>query len=127
MSEKNLENQEANVSAQSAEARTVLTLVSDIAKYMGELCGAARSDWSSVGYDEIGMNGTPIKEWRQAYFEGCKDMAEGITARLPEEYHEAMRKIARDEFAKAFEIAQAAPKEEKPHPEGELALPKDLN
>lgn len=79
-----------------------------IARYMGELCGAARHDWSVAGYDEVGMDGVPIKGWRAAYFKGCKDMAEGITSRLPAEYHETMKEIAKAAFTKTFDEAQAA-------------------
>lgn len=77
-----------------------------IAEFMGELCGAARHDFVSADPADVGLYGIPVRGWREAYFEGCKDMAEGITAQLPEEYHETVREIARKAFSKAFEAAK---------------------
>lgn len=73
-----------------------------IAEFMGSLCGAARHDWVDASPEDVGMHGVPIKGWRHAYFEGCKDMAEGIAARLPEEYREKVKEIAQASFHKAF-------------------------
>jgi hypothetical protein len=79
-----------------------------IAEYMGELCGAARHDWTIADPSDVGLNGVPIKGWRAAYFEGCKDMAEGIASRLPEELRETVKEVVQAAFHKSFTEAAAA-------------------
>ena len=74
--------------------------LSAIAKYMGELCGAAKQDWLTANPADVGLNGICIVHWREAYFEGCKDMASGIYNRLPEPL--------RADFSKTFKTTMDA-------------------
>ena len=81
-----------------------------IAEFMGHLCGAARHDWASADPGDVGMHGVPIKQWRDAYFTGCKDMAEGIASKLPEEYRETVKQIAQAAFSKSYAECEATAK-----------------
>ncbi len=76
-----------------------------VAEAMGELCGAARGDWVTASPADVGMHGLPVKAWREAYFEGCKDMAEKIAAQVPEEWQARVQELSRAAFTKAFEAA----------------------
>ena len=59
-----------------------------IAEYVGELTAAAKHDWKTANPSDVGMNGVPIVGWRDAYHEGCRDMANGVFTRVPEEIRE---------------------------------------
>lgn len=76
-----------------------------IAEYMGELCGAAKHDLNTANPSDVGLNGVPVMGWRQAYFEGCKDMAQGIFSRIPEEHREAVKAATQAAFTRAFDEA----------------------
>lgn len=56
----------------------------DVLSYIGELCGSAWKDMSDADPADVGLYGVPIKQWRGAYYEGCKDMADGIVTRIPD-------------------------------------------
>ncbi len=79
-----------------------------LADKVGGLCGAARADWSAANYEDVGMNGMPIKGWRAAYDEGCRDMAGAVLSALPEACHEAFRTASRAAFDKSLAEAKAA-------------------
>ena len=87
-------------------------LIPKIAERLGNLCGAARYDWVSANPADVGLHGVPIKQWREAYFEGCKDMAQNVTAALPEGEQERVKEIARAAFDKAFKEAETGSKTE---------------
>lgn len=78
-----------------------------LASKVGELCGAARHDWSVASYADVGMNGMPIKGWRAAYDEGCRDMAGAVLSALPEEHRQAFMDASRAAFDKGLEDAKA--------------------
>ena len=84
-----------------------------LADFMGKLCGTARYDWVSADSGDVGLHGVPIKQWRDAYFEGCKDMAEGIASLVPVECRETMKQIAQASFTKAFDEAKIASEKER--------------
>lgn len=79
-----------------------------LAMKIGELCGAARHDWSTANYEDVGLNGMPIKGWREAYFEGCTDMANMVLAAMPVEDQDAFKAAAKAAFSKSFDAAKAA-------------------
>ena len=66
-----------------------------LADFMGKLCGTARYDWVSADPGDVGLHGVPIKQWRDAYFEGCRDMAEGIASLVPVECRETLKQMRR--------------------------------
>lgn len=55
-----------------------------LAEGIGELYAAARHDYAMASWDDIGLHGVPIKHWREAYVEGCKDMAGKVASALDE-------------------------------------------
>lgn len=58
--------------------------VGDVAQYIGNLYGAAWHDAETANPSDVTFDGTAVSAWRRAYLEGCKDMANGVAARLPE-------------------------------------------
>lgn len=85
-----------------------------IAEYVGELCGAAKHDSNTADPTEVGLNGVPVFGWRQAYFEGCQDMANGIFSRVPTEHQEAFKATALAAFERSFQEAKKAHEEQEP-------------
>lgn len=75
-----------------------------VAAYIGELYAAALHDLETANPSDVGLNGVPIRAWREAYLEGCKDMAEGIVTRIPEQHREAIKTIVHSSAEK--EIAR---------------------
>ncbi len=53
-----------------------------VAAGIGELYAAAMHDYQIASWNDVGLHGVPIKVWREAYAEGCKDMATAVGARL---------------------------------------------
>lgn len=74
----------------------------EIAHYIGELCAAAHHDHVNADRSDVGLNGVHIASWRQAYFEGCKDMADGILSRVPEAQREELKEFIRSVFSEEF-------------------------
>lgn len=82
-----------------------MKLSEEILSYVGTLVGAAKKDLDAANPADVGLHGIPIKQWRAAYYEGCKDMADGIVTRIPEgERDEA---IAAIKAAYAEELGRA--------------------
>lgn len=54
-----------------------------ISKAMGELYGAAAKDVEAADPADVGLNGMPVRGWREAYLEGCKDMADRVGSQFP--------------------------------------------
>lgn len=79
-----------------------------LASVMGELCGAARYDLTATDPADVGLNGVPVVGWRDAYFTGCKDMADTVLSALPAEHQEAFTEAARAAFTKGFDDAAKA-------------------
>lgn len=73
-----------------------------VAEKMGTLAGAARADWANADPADVGVHGVPVKQWRDAYFVGCKDMAEAVAAALPEAERERVKEIVQTAFTLAF-------------------------
>ena len=80
-------------------------VLAKLAEQIGGLCGAARYDWLSADPSEVGLDGVPVKGWRDGYFEGCKDMADKALSCVPEVHHEKFREIAKTAFSKAYDDA----------------------
>lgn len=55
-----------------------------------QLIAAARRDWEDADPEAITLNGVPQTGWRQAYVEGCQDMATKILTQLNVTQGEAM-------------------------------------
>ncbi len=70
----------------------------NIALYIGNLCAAAKYDLEHANSSDVVLNGMSIVGWRQAYLEGCKDMAEGILERI----HGSLRQAAKKSVIDAF-------------------------
>lgn len=85
----------------------------EIAAYMGLLVGAALHDRDIAEPADIGLYGMPIKQWRDAYLEGCKDMATGVTARVPEAIREDFKAAVLAAVTAEHERLRAAPAESK--------------
>lgn len=77
-----------------------------IAEFLGELCGAAKHDLDTADPAAVGMDGTPVRGWRAAYYEGCTDMASGALSRVPEEHQEAAKAIMQDFYKRSYEEAK---------------------
>ena len=72
--------------------------IDDLAKYMGELCGAAKHAYDTADPSDVGLHGIPIKLWRDAYYEGCTDMVHGLINRLPKEIQQEIGAIVTAAF-----------------------------
>lgn len=88
-------------------------LEDDVLAGIGELVAAAKNDWDNADPGDIGLNGVVIKQWREGYFEGVKDMAHHIVNRLPKaQQEEAGAKITaafKAEGEKLKELNEAQP------------------
>ena len=84
-----------------------------IAEYMGELYGAAKHDLTASNPADVGLNGVSVIGWREAYLEGCKDMAEGVVTRIPEDIREAVKAIVRASFVATLAKESATPETER--------------
>lgn len=81
-----------------------------IAAYTGELTAAATHDLQAADPSDVGMNGVSIVEWRKAYLEGCRDMANGVYSRVDEKMKAGFEKVAREAFS-STSAALSAPRE----------------
>lgn len=75
----------------------------EIGHYIGELCAAAHHDYVTADQSDVGLNGMHIASWRQAYWEGCKDMADGILTRVPEAHRDELKEFIRAVFSEEFD------------------------
>lgn len=71
-----------------------------IITYLSELCAVADHDRDEADPSWVGANGVPIRIWRGAYLEGCKDAASGVAARLPEGMRDEAKKLFWDTYRK---------------------------
>lgn len=86
-----------------------MSIPDEVLAVIGEQVSAARHDWETCDPGDVGLHGVNIKQWREGYYEGVKDLAQIIVGRLPKDHQDyAGRKIraAFDaDFAKLKELA----------------------
>jgi hypothetical protein len=75
-----------------------MSLSDQVLAIMGEQVAAARHDWETCDPGDVGLNGVIIKQWREGYMEGCKDMVNVIVSRVPED----QRKEVGDKITASF-------------------------
>lgn len=63
-----------------------------------ELMAAAHYDMECAKPNDVGMSGLPIKQWRQAYDEGCRDMAGAIIGKFDTVAHETTKQRMNAEY-----------------------------
>jgi hypothetical protein len=79
-----------------------------IAEKIGELYAAARYDFAIASPDDIGFGGVPIKTTREAYVDGCKDMAQAVCASLDAADREEFTAAVREALDKHERLLAAA-------------------
>ena len=84
----------------------------------GKMHAAAHHDYEEASWDWVGLYGVPIKHWREAYAEGCRDMIMAFGAALDEQhkapfgdaltkaFHEAIASLQREALAEAPSSAE---------------------
>lgn len=84
------------------------TLIPDeVLAAIGEQVAAAKHDWDAADPSDVGLNGVIIKQWREGYFEGCKDIAHTVVARLPKgQQKEAGERITASFMAEAKKLKE---------------------
>lgn len=86
-----------------------MSIPDDVLAVIGEQVAAARHDWETCDPGDVGLHGVNIKQWREGYHEGCKDVAQIIVGRLPKEHQDyAGRKIKEAFAARTAELKEAA-------------------
>ena len=96
-----------------ASTGAVMTIPDEVLTAMGEQVAAARHDWETCDPGDVGLNGVVIKQWREGYYEGCKDVVQSMVGRLPKDHQDyAGRKITESfkaETEKLKELASLSP------------------
>lgn len=86
-----------------------MSIPDEVLAVMGELVAVARSDWETCDPGDVGLNGVVIKQWREGYYEGCKDIASTIVNRLPKEHQAyAGRKVTESFKTKTEKLKELA-------------------
>lgn len=84
----------------------------EVLAVIGEQVSAARHDYETCDPSDVGLHGVNIKQWREGYYEGVKDLAQIIVGRLPKEHQEYAGRKIREAFdadiAKLRELSSLA-------------------
>jgi hypothetical protein len=83
-----------------------------IAKLIGEMMAAATHDLKTADPSDVGMNGVPIRAWREAYAEGCKDMANKVVSGFATEQFATAKQNVMEAFHAEMEKLAPTPKGE---------------
>ena len=75
-----------------------MSIPDEVLAVIGEQVAAARHDWETCDPADVGLNGVVIKQWREGYYEGCKDVAQIMVGRLPKEHQEYAGRKIRESF-----------------------------
>lgn len=85
---------------------------------IGKLMAAATHDLKTADPSDVGLGGIPVRAWREAYAEGCRDMANKVSTSLPESMHPEIKQAVMTAFNEEFarlEAATLTSQQEKPH------------